>query len=214
MKRFSFLLPLFLASTCIFSQNDLDAIRYSRGGVNGTSRFKAMGGAFGALGADLSCGAYNPAGLALFKKGEASFGGGLKFVNNQATINGKSSSLADASFVFNNFGIALSWPSQTDPDSRHVLAFNNVQQQNFYDKVRMSSYTTNSIAKDMLNGAMLKQDASQLGSYENMGYQVYIVDTVIRNGKTIFFSPVDIKRNVLQTRDIVTSGKQNDINLS
>src|SRR3954467_14290246 len=101
----------YLLFTCAFflcanikSQNDLDALRYSRGGVNGTSRFKAMGGAFGALGADLSCGAYNPGGLALFRKGEASYGGGLKFTNNQATINGKSSGLSDASFVFNNFG--------------------------------------------------------------------------------------------------------------
>jgi hypothetical protein len=214
MKRFCFLVPAILASYTIFSQNDLDAIRYSRADVNGSSRYKAMGGAFGALGADLSCSAYNPGGLALFKKGEASFGAGLKFINNTGTINGKTADIADASFVFNNFGIALAWPAQTDNENRHVVSFTNIQQNNFYDKSRISSYTTNSIAKDMLNLARQKQNASDLGAYENMGFQTYIVDTVIRQGKTLFFSPVDLRRNVLQTRDIVTSGKLNDINLS
>jgi hypothetical protein len=214
MKSLFFSVTAFLASCFVVAQNDIDAIRYSRADVNGTARFKAMGGAFGALGADLSCAAYNPAGLALFKKGEASYSGGLKFINNSGSIYGRSTGIADASFVFNNFGIALAWNSKTDPESRHVVAFTNTQQNNFYNKVRTSAYTTNSIAKDMLNLAMQKKNASELGFYENMGFQTYIVDTIIKQGQTYFFSPVDLKRNVLQTRDVVTSGKLNDLNLS
>ncbi|MCW3077063.1 MAG: hypothetical protein JWO32_1672 [Bacteroidetes bacterium] len=205
---------MLFASLHFMSQNDLDALRYSRPGVNGTSRFTAMGGAFGALGADLTCGAYNPAGLALFKKGEASYGGGLKFIRNQGTINAKSTNISDASFVFNNFGICFAWPSKNDNESRHVIAFNNIQQQNFSDKVRLSSYSTNSIAKDMLNQARLKDNASLLGSYENLGYQTYLIDTIISQGKTQYFSFVDLKKNVLQTRDIVTAGRVNDLNIS
>ncbi|MBI2722986.1 MAG: outer membrane protein transport protein [Bacteroidetes bacterium] len=198
-----------------YAQNDLDAIRYSRLGVNGTSRFTSMGGAFGALGADLSCASYNPAGLGLFRKGEASFGGGLRISNNQGTINGKNSSVADANIVFNNFGFLLSWPSQNDNESRHAFGFTNMQLQNFSNKVRFSNYTTNSIAKDMLNLAQEKQNVSALtGNYEYMGFQTYLLDTIIVQGKTQFFSFVDLKRNVLQTRDIVTSGRLNDINFS
>lgn len=196
------------------AQNDLDAIRYSRLGVNGTSRFTAMGGAFGALGADLSCAGYNPGGLALFTKGEVSFGGGLKFVKNDGTINGKTSGVSDASFVFNNFGFMLAWPSQVDKDSRHVVGFTNMQVQNFYDRTRTSSYTTNSIVKDMLNLAQKKKDIDELGSYENMGYQVFVIDSNLIQGQIKFITFVDLKRNVLQTRDIVTSGRTNDINFS
>lgn len=196
------------------SQNDLDALRYSRPGVNGTSRFTAMGGAFGALGADLTCGAYNPAGLGLFKKGEASYGGGLKFIKNQGTINGKNTNIADASFVFNNFGICFAWAAENDKESRHVIAFNNIQQQNFSDKVRLSSYSNNSIVKDMLNQAKLHDNASMLGSYENLGFVSFAIDTIITQGKTQFFSFVDLKKKVLQTRDIVTAGRVNDLNLS
>lgn len=214
MKQFFLSVTAVLASCILSAQNDIDAIRYSRVDVNGTARYKAMGGAFGALGADLSCAGYNPGGLALFKKGEASYSGGLKFINNTGSIYGKSNNIADAKFVFNNFGIAYAWNSRTDEESRHVIAFTNTQQNNFYNKVRTSSYTTNSIAKDMLNLAQQKNSPSELGYYENMGYQTYVLDTNVIQGKVTFISYVDLKRNVLQTRDIVTSGKVNDINLS
>src|SRR5258708_30842605 len=60
------------------------------------------------------------AGLALFRKGEMSFTGGLRFTNNSANIYNKTSSVSDAKFAFNNFGIAYAWPATNDPESRHV----------------------------------------------------------------------------------------------
>ena len=39
---------------CMHAQDLEDAIRYGRGEIQGTARFKSMAGAFGALGADLS----------------------------------------------------------------------------------------------------------------------------------------------------------------
>src|SRR4051812_43392595 len=114
---------LLIAAGVIFrveSQNDLDAIRYSRIGVGGSARFTAMGGAFGALGADLSVAAYNPAGLAVYRKGDVQFSGGLKTTTSSGNIYGKTTSLVDASFLFNNFGIAAAIKSKQDPESRHV----------------------------------------------------------------------------------------------
>jgi hypothetical protein len=206
---FLYLLTLF--SLGLIAQNDLDAIRYSRSGINGTSRFTAMGGAFGALGADLSCAAYNPAGLGIYKKGEAGFSGGLKFTTNQGLINGNYSTVRDANFVFNNIGVSFALPSPTDPQSRHVFAFTNTQLQNFSNKSTLSNYTnSNSIAKDMLNIASTKNVKDLNSSYEGLGYNVYILDTF--QGK--FFSFVDLKRTVSQTRNIVTAGKQNELNFS
>jgi hypothetical protein len=213
MKKAGLFWAMLCASLSSVSQNDIDAIRYSRPGVNGTSRYVAMGGAFGALGADLSCAAYNPAGLALFRKGEITFGGGLKFTNNSATVEGKSTRLSDAKFVFNNFGISFILPSTTDPESRHVFAFTNMQTQNFYNKSRAQVRTYNSIAKDMLNLAIQRKTLDALDTdYEYMGYYVYAID--YDSTKAKWFSFVDPKRTVLQTRDIVTTGKMNDLNFS
>lgn len=212
MSRIKFLALLSLLSGCAFSQNDQDAIRYSRPGVNGTSRFAAMGGAFGAIGADLTSAAYNPAGLGLFRKGEINFSGGLKFTNNSASIYNNSSSVLDAKFVFNNFGIAFAWNATKDPESRNVLAFTNTQLQNFSNSTRMSGYTNNSsIAKDMLTLANEDKIVDNLtGSYEWLGFDALVLDTV--NGK--FISLLDTKRTVSQTRDVVTTGKMNEVNIS
>ena len=70
MKKVLFLLGGLLSSLAINAQvlsNSDVAILFSGEEINGTARFNAMSGAFGALGGDLSAGDINPAGLAIFK---------------------------------------------------------------------------------------------------------------------------------------------------
>jgi hypothetical protein len=77
-----------LVLTAILSasaQNVDDALRYSRIFYNGTARFMSMGGAFTALGGDISCLSQNPAGLGVFRSSELTI--------TPTLINSKSSSL-------------------------------------------------------------------------------------------------------------------------
>ena len=66
MKKLYYL--IFIGSTfnVVLSQEIPDAVRYAQDNLNGTARFRAMGGAFGALGGDLSSINVNPAGSAIF----------------------------------------------------------------------------------------------------------------------------------------------------
>lgn len=73
MKLFFSVTTFSLLSLSLISQNDIDAMRYSQTFFGGTSRSKAMAGSFGALGADGSCMANNPAGIGLYKKGDINF---------------------------------------------------------------------------------------------------------------------------------------------
>lgn len=208
------LLALAIASgLSIHAQNDIDAIRFSRLGYGGSSRFVAMGGAFGAVGADPSCATYNPGGLGLIRKGELSFSGGLRFTNNEGSIYNTSTSLPDAKFTFNNFAFTYAWNPEQDQDSRHVIAFTNTQLQNFSNSVRMSGYTnSSSIAKDMLNQASMSNGVNTLNyGYEGLAFETAVLDT-INNGQ--FISILDTKRAVKQTRDLVTTGRVNDLNFS
>jgi len=61
-------LTFIAAFLCIMAnaQNINDVLRYSKENLQGTARFQAMGGAFGALGGDLSALNVNPAGAAVF----------------------------------------------------------------------------------------------------------------------------------------------------
>ncbi len=217
MFRFRLVFILSSVSLLSFSQNDLDAIRYSLPGFGGSSRFISMGGAFGAVGADLTSAAYNPAGLGIFRKGELSFAAGFRATNNSGDIYKRSTSVFDLNIIFNNFGFAAAWKSANDPDSRHVIAFANTQLQNFSNSTRMTGYTnSSSIAKDMVNLAeQYKSPGNNItgnlnNNYEGLGFNTYLLDTA--NNK--FYSFVDLKRSVKQTRDIVTSGRVNDLNFS
>ena len=61
-------LYIILTATCCFAlgsyaQSAIDAYRFSQPDLRGTARFMGMGGAFGALGGDLSTLSQNPAGI-------------------------------------------------------------------------------------------------------------------------------------------------------
>ena len=55
-----------ISSSIILAQDVTDAVRYSIDEIQGTARFRAMSGAFGALGGDMSAVNINPAGSAIF----------------------------------------------------------------------------------------------------------------------------------------------------
>ncbi len=78
MKRY---LTFIVLMVCTFAtaQNSDDILRYSNENLQGTARFQAMQGAFGALGGDLSALNINPAGLAVFKNSEFSGTFGINY---------------------------------------------------------------------------------------------------------------------------------------
>ena len=54
INRWIFLFITIVSVSNIYAQNIEDALRYSSESLNGTARFNALSGAFGALGADVS----------------------------------------------------------------------------------------------------------------------------------------------------------------
>ena len=53
------------SSGAVFSQSAVDALQLTQGDFRGTARFMSMGGAFTALGGDLSTLTQNPAGIGI-----------------------------------------------------------------------------------------------------------------------------------------------------
>ena len=72
MKRFQTVLAGILATLTLVAQTEFDALRYLQPDISGTARYSAMGGAFGALGADASAIKDNPAGLGIYRSSELS----------------------------------------------------------------------------------------------------------------------------------------------
>ncbi len=75
MKRTLIISGLILLVSSVYSQNESDGLLFSRGDVNGTARYTALGGAFTALGGDASGTWKNPAGVGVYRSNEFSLTG-------------------------------------------------------------------------------------------------------------------------------------------
>lgn len=104
MKKFLSLFILGLSISSTQAQDFSDALRYSQDNLNGTARFRAMGGAFGALGGDFSAITVNPAGSAVFNNNAAAITLSNYNTRNKSNYFGTSTSEKDNSLDLNQLG--------------------------------------------------------------------------------------------------------------
>ena len=92
MKRISVIvIAVFSMFSGILAQNVDDALRYSQIFYGGTARYMSMGGAFTALGGDISSLNQNPAGIGVFRASEVTITPQLFHINSTAGFNGLTS---------------------------------------------------------------------------------------------------------------------------
>jgi hypothetical protein len=100
---------------CVFVSNAQtidDILKVSYQDYEGTARFSAMGGAFGALGGDISSISVNPAGLAVFRKSHVSFTSSLSHIYNNSGLAGIQTDDARTRFGVSNLGLAIVFENQ------------------------------------------------------------------------------------------------------
>lgn len=135
MRKFQYFVIAVLAMATTNAQDISDAVRFSSDNIEGTARFKAMSGAFGALGGDLSAVSVNPAGSSIFNTSYSSLS--LSFGNNdndtfyfENALSNQDSNFdlnqAGASFVFLN-------GNQNSPWRKFALALAYDRTGNFND---------------------------------------------------------------------------------
>lgn len=96
---------LFLAPQLWSQELDpTDAIKFGSDNLNGSARYNAMGGAFGAIGGDVSAIQDNPAGSAVFNYNNISFGANLTSKKNNASFLTSTTSDKNTAFDFSHFG--------------------------------------------------------------------------------------------------------------
>ncbi|WP_298550958.1 outer membrane protein transport protein [uncultured Algibacter sp.] len=107
MKKLNLLFIGLLSMSTIYAQDISDALRYSQSEIQGTARFRALSGAFGALGGDMSAVSANPAGSAVFSRSHASFTGSNVGVENNTNYFNASSNSSTSNFDINQGGAAF-----------------------------------------------------------------------------------------------------------
>jgi len=106
MKRnLLFIIALFVCALS-FGQGEIDAYRYSNEDLSGTARGQAMGGAFGALGGDVTGVAINPAGIGIYRSSELVANMSLK----APLLSGKTNQQSNTKFNFDNLSYIYYYP--------------------------------------------------------------------------------------------------------
>ena len=106
MKTRLTLIAAFLLMTFSMSaQNVDDALRYSKLFYQGTARFEGMGGAFTALGGDLTSISLNPAGIAVFRSTEFTVSTQVNFKDNNSNFAGYNNDYQFSEFNLGQIGI-------------------------------------------------------------------------------------------------------------
>ncbi|MCX6335254.1 MAG: hypothetical protein NT092_13315 [Bacteroidia bacterium] len=106
-KRALLILALISALNAGIAQNVDDALKYSQIFYNGTARFMSMGGAFTALGGDLSSLNQNPAGIGVFRSSELSISPQLYNFRAKTNFNGSKGNNLLNDFNLGQAGIVL-----------------------------------------------------------------------------------------------------------
>ncbi|HCC50855.1 MAG TPA: hypothetical protein DEQ30_01415 [Porphyromonadaceae bacterium] len=124
----------------LFAQgNQIDAYTLSNTELGGTARSMAMGGAFGALGGDLSVISSNPAGLGIYRSSEISGGLDLSMANTSTNWSGVSTDQNKTRFALNNFGFELYFPTSSGSIRNWNLGFSYNRVKNYNRRYKMSN---------------------------------------------------------------------------
>ncbi|WP_179319295.1 OmpP1/FadL family transporter [Winogradskyella helgolandensis] len=200
MKKLLMLSIGLISTSYILAQDITDALRYSMDGIQGTARYRAMGGAFGALGGDMSSVNINPAGSAIFNNSHASVSLGIFNTNNDTnyfnSYNSDTNTNVDlnqlgAAFVFKNtntnsgwkkFSLSFAYDRTADFDNDWIASGVNANN-------TIGSYFVeyaNGLPVDdisALPGESISQAYSEIGSifgFQNqqafLGYEGYIIN--------------------------------------
>ncbi|NDP28620.1 MAG: transporter [Flavobacterium sp.] len=189
MKNYLFLLFAGFIFSVAQSQEITDAMRYSQDNLNGTARFRAMGGAFGALGGDMSAINVNPAGSAIFANNQLTVTLSSFNKKNDSNYFGTTTSDSNNSFDMNQAGGVFVFKNQNPSTNwkKFSMAINYDNTNDFDNSVfSAGSNPTNSVANYFLsyaNGVPLSvlQDSnySELdhgGQQAYLGYQAFVID--------------------------------------
>jgi hypothetical protein len=107
MKKILLVFVISISSTLIFAQSAKDALHFSTINYGGDARYTAMGGAFGALGGNMSTLHVNPAGIGLYRSSEFTITPVFTNIKNRATYNSSTVTDSKHNFQIANIGIIL-----------------------------------------------------------------------------------------------------------
>lgn len=238
MKKYLYFASLAFATTAAFAQQDLntaaDAVRYASDNITGTARFRAMSGAFGALGGDPSAIMVNPAGSAVFNYNSGTVSLSSYNVSNSANYFGTRTRNNDSTLDLNQIGAIFVFNNSKEGAfmNKFTLGFNYENANNFNNSIyargvnpnnSVDSYflryangigTEGGIPLSTLNNAYY-EDLNFIDQQAYLGYNAYIINPEEDvPGNTSYLSNVAGNGNYYQSNYVTSTGYNGKIALN
>ena len=166
MKKYLFIILSGLTFNTAQSQEVASGLRFSQDNVIGTARYRAMSGAFGALGGDLSSLNVNPAGSAVFINNQLAFTLSNFDTKNKSNYFGTNTTEKKSSFDINQTGGVFIFNTHNPNNNwtKIALAINYEKTNDFNNSVYSAGVNpTNSVDKYFLSYANEDLSKGQLG---------------------------------------------------
>jgi len=194
------------------SQNETDALRYSYLNYNGTARYAGLGGAMGALGADMSAISMNPAGMGRYSRSDFSFTGDFTFTNSKGSYDDNTLNGNKANFNMTNIGAVFVKPfSFEDATLWKYFQFGitSSRTNDFHSKTFIEGKNNKSLITSYTNN--LNDNNTPLGDlsdfYEGLAFDASLLYFDSLSGVyTPWYNENDAE--ILQTKKTVTRGAQ------
>jgi hypothetical protein len=183
MKKISLIISAILyVSAGVFAQNVDDALRYSQVFYGGTARFMSMGGAFTALGGDISSLSQNPAGLGVFRSSEITLTPQLMYNKTSASFNGLTEDYL-YNFNLNQAGIVSNVISNNNTTGLITFnfgySFNKTN--NFYQSILIQGKNSESSMADYwtgISGGLYKDELGDNVPDAAIAFDAWVIDTL------------------------------------
>lgn len=220
MKKILFLFITGLTFSVSHSQEVSDAVRYAQDNLTGTARFRAMGGAFGAVGGDLSALTVNPAGSAIFTNNQVGITFSNQIIKNNSNYFGTQTSDKENSFILNQAGGVFVFNDRNPNNNWKKIAIGATYENtnNFNNEVfSAGTNPTNSIDQYFVtyaNGIPLNviadipyKDLFYDEQQAYFGYKGYVINPVSNTSdNTQYTSNVPAGGNYYHENEVYTSG--------
>lgn len=188
-----------MAASSAFAQDYTDALRFNSNDLIGTARSQAMGGAFGAVGADLTSMAINPAGMGVYRATEMGLTLGVNAIKDDASFFSTNSSSDRVKVSFNQLGVGFCIGRMRENGGgavahnifvgyNRLADFNNEQTyEDYYSKNSLLDYfcfneqKTGALTGGLAYDAYLTNDTAIAGQSSKFTYNVwedFVVDGV------------------------------------
>lgn len=183
---------LLLCSLFTTAQNEEDALRFSRTTPFGSARVTAMGGAFSALGGDLTTLTTNPGGIGVFRKSEFSFTSMLDFAHAKTNNIDNEKNI----YLLGGLGFVLSFQTMNDKWKNINIGFNYTNLNNFNRNIFQGYYQSNgysslsNIWKEEANGFSPQELNNFTTGLAYDAYMLYLTPQAIENKQYDYESPI------------------------